>query len=166
MIQTPATGNLSNTERTWSVLLGASLSLLALRRGNVTIRSLEALAGTALLARAIAGHCGVKAALGGHTSLGEGLRDQWQHIWAPRDHAGAAKPGSPAHAAQSAAVDRMVEESFPASDPPGSRLPDEPPVNVEAKWQAARASQTGQASEEAHDAALRQGDASTRAREH
>jgi hypothetical protein len=38
----------------------------------------------------------------------------------------------------SEAVDHAVEETFPASDPPASRLADEPPVNAEAKWEAAR----------------------------
>ncbi len=36
-------------------------------------------------------------------------------------------------------VDQAVEESFPASDPPASRLPDEPPANADAKWRAAAA---------------------------
>jgi hypothetical protein len=40
---------------------------------------------------------------------------------------------------KSRAVDESVEESFPASDPPASRLPDEPPANAEAKWRAAAA---------------------------
>jgi hypothetical protein len=34
-------------------------------------------------------------------------------------------------------VDESVKESFPASDPPSSHLPDEPPVNADAKWAAA-----------------------------
>jgi hypothetical protein len=32
--------------------------------------------------------------------------------------------------AESRAVDESVRESFPASDPPSSHLPDKPPVNV------------------------------------
>jgi uncharacterized membrane protein len=39
------------------------------------------------------------------------------------------------------AVDESVKGSFPASDPPGSHLPDEPPSNAEAKWEAARAAE-------------------------
>ena len=35
---------------------------------------------------------------------------------------------------ESRAVDSMSMESFPASDPPGSHLPDEPPVNAEARF--------------------------------
>jgi hypothetical protein len=42
-----------------------------------------------------------------------------------------------AAAPASKSVDESVKQSFPASDPPGSRLPDEPPVNAEAKWAAA-----------------------------
>jgi hypothetical protein len=35
-------------------------------------------------------------------------------------------------------VDRAVEQSFPASDPPGVHLKDDPPVNAGAKWKAAK----------------------------
>ncbi len=34
------------------------------------------------------------------------------------------------HEAASAAIDEAVRESFPASDPPATGLPDKPPVNV------------------------------------
>lgn len=36
------------------------------------------------------------------------------------------------------AVDESINASFPASDPPASRLADVPPANAEAKWAAAR----------------------------
>jgi hypothetical protein len=36
------------------------------------------------------------------------------------------------------AVDEAVNDSFPASDPPASRLADVPPANAEAKWDAIR----------------------------
>jgi hypothetical protein len=49
------------------------------------------------------------------------------------------RTGSRDHAAQSRAVDESIDESFPASDAPASHLPDEPPVNADAKWAAARA---------------------------
>jgi len=35
------------------------------------------------------------------------------------------------------AVDDALKDSFPASDPPASHLPDEPPVNAKAKFKAA-----------------------------
>jgi hypothetical protein len=41
----------------------------------------------------------------------------------------------------SRAVDESVKQSFPASDPPATRRPDEPPVNAEAKWVAASSAQ-------------------------
>ena len=34
-------------------------------------------------------------------------------------------------------IDESIKQSFPASDPPASQLPDEPPANAEAKWAAA-----------------------------
>jgi len=39
---------------------------------------------------------------------------------------------------QSKAVDESSAESFPASDPPGTHSPDEPPSNADAKWEAAK----------------------------
>lgn len=35
-------------------------------------------------------------------------------------------------------VDEAVADTFPASDPPASHIPDEPPVNADAKWEAAK----------------------------
>ena len=43
----------------------------------------------------------------------------------------------PTKAATPRAVDDSIKHSFPASDPPASRIPDKPPVNAEAKWDAA-----------------------------
>jgi hypothetical protein len=34
-------------------------------------------------------------------------------------------------------IDTAMNDSFPASDPPASRIPDEPPVNAAANWEAA-----------------------------
>ena len=73
-------GNLSGAERTWSAVIGTGLSLLVLGRGSSILRTLAAVAGAGLLARAVAGHCGVKAALTGQASLGGGLRDQWRRM--------------------------------------------------------------------------------------
>jgi hypothetical protein len=45
----------------------------------------------------------------------------------------------------SEAIDRSLQETFPASDPPASHRPDEPPANADAKWKAAGASRTDSA---------------------
>jgi len=60
--------------------LGTGVSLLMLRSGNPILRALAAVTGLALLARAAAGHCAVKAAVTGESSIGEGLRDQWNRM--------------------------------------------------------------------------------------
>jgi hypothetical protein len=134
---TQKTGNLSDAERIISALLGVGLSVLALRRGSVLSRVAAGVAGTALLARAGAGHCAVKAVMSGETSLREGLSDQWQRLTGNAAELRDPHTGSGNDTARSRAVDQSVEDSFPASDPPASRLPDEPPVNAEAKWAAA-----------------------------
>jgi hypothetical protein len=36
-------------------------------------------------------------------------------------------------------VDQTGDHSFPASDPPATHAPDEPPANAQAKWDAAKA---------------------------
>jgi len=46
----------------------------------------------------------------------------------------------PARSRSSEAVDDSLKSTFPASDPPASRLPDVPPANAAAKWKAAEAS--------------------------
>lgn len=38
--------------------------------------------------------------------------------------------------ASSKAIDDGLKQTFPASDPPGSHLPDDPPANADAKWAA------------------------------
>ena len=105
-----STGNLSGTERSVSALVGLSLAIVAARGGNPLIRLLNGALGLALLARSYSGQCAVKAALTRRNPQG-----------------------------YDSAIDTSVEESFPASDPPSSRLPDEPPSNAAAKWAAARA---------------------------
>jgi hypothetical protein len=123
--------NLSSLERTISALLGLGLSLLTRRSGSTALRALTGLAGAALLARAYAGHCGLKAAVMGQTSLRDGLSEQWKRIAdgtiIPKKEA-----VSSAHAGQSRAFDESSDES-PASDPPASRAPGVRPVNAEAK---------------------------------
>jgi hypothetical protein len=133
------TGNLSTTERIFSGAIGSALTVLALQRGNPLVRMLAGFAGSAMLTRAAAGHCAAKSALQGHSSLTEGIKDQWCHLTGGASRLRDGLPGSPVHTRKSDAVDQSVEESFPASDPPASHIPDEPPVNADAKWAAARA---------------------------
>ena len=137
---THQSGNLSNTERTVSTLLGSALALVAARRGSPIIRALAGTASAALLARAYAGHCALKAALTGQTSLTGGMADQWRRM-SGDGMSGTPRSDTLARAARSDAIDESVDQSFPASDPPASHLPDEPPVNAEAKWRAARAAE-------------------------
>jgi hypothetical protein len=132
-------GNLSTTERSVSALVGVGFSILALSRGPPLARAIFGAIAGSLLARAAAGHCGVKSMLSGHTSLREGLSDQWRGMSNDAHARTHGLPGSPMHTEKSRAVDESVAESFPASDPPASRLPDEPPSNADAKWAAARA---------------------------
>jgi len=47
----------------------------------------------------------------------------------------------PTRAASTKGVDDALKDTYPASDPPASHLPDEPPANAEAKWQAAAAAE-------------------------
>ena len=126
---TRQTGNLSGAERTLSALVGLSFSMAALRGGSPLMRLLNGLTGAALLARSYAGHCAVKAALSGESSFGLRPRTRETDNGSDRQR----PPGS-----TSDAVDTAVNDSYPASDPPASRLPDEPPINAEAKWEAAR----------------------------
>jgi hypothetical protein len=137
------TGNLGTGERALSALFGAALSILAMRRGGGLTRAASAVAGLSLLSRAAAGHCAMKASLTGQSTLRQGLADQWERMrsmFAGDDEAGRAAHAEARSAAisRSRAVDESVIESFPASDPPASRLPDEPPSNADAKWAAAR----------------------------
>lgn len=132
-------GNLSSTERAASAGIAAVLSLLTVRRGPPVLRILAGTAAVGLALRAAAGHCAMKAALRGEASLKDALSDQWECLSNRRHVSRRGVPGSPTYQARDARVDESVSESFPASDPPASRLPDEPPVNAEAKWAAARA---------------------------
>jgi hypothetical protein len=131
-------GNLSTGERALSALLGFALAMVAVRTRSRSAQIATSTTGLGLLMRAAAGHCAVKSAWMGHSSLAEGARDQWCRLVRTRSAMRDGVPGSPLHMQKSDAVDEAVSESFPASDPPASRLPDEPPVNAEAKWEAAR----------------------------
>ncbi len=65
-------GNLGRNERLVSLGAGALLSALALRSGGPFVRLLTGASGIGLLARGLAGHCGMKAALTGRSSLARG----------------------------------------------------------------------------------------------
>ncbi len=98
-----------------------------------------------------------------HRSIGELAYRLWQSRGCPegtaeqdwldaekqlRSAAGAAEAreadvrAAAATATASNALDNSLKESFPASDPPASGLPDEPPANADAKWQAAGTART------------------------
>ncbi len=134
------TGDLSQTERAVSALFGLSFSMIAMRRGSPMWRLVSGVAGAALLARSYAGYCGMKAAMTGETSLRNGLSEQWRRTrtttGATAVGNGQAGPQTPS--ASSEAIDQSMRDTFPASDPPASHLPDEPPSNAEAKWETAR----------------------------
>ena len=72
-------GNLSRGERMSSVLLGLGLmGFLGRSRGPV-VKFVGGVLGGSLMSRAFAGHCAMKAALTGQSSLRQGLADQWSH---------------------------------------------------------------------------------------
>ena len=117
--------NLSDFERALSGLFGITLACVALRSSSLPMaRALSAVLGAGLLARAASGHCAVKAALRGQRIGPETIAEP---------------PVVRSAGSQAAALDEALEGSFPASDPPGSRLPDEPPSNVDEMWAAAKA---------------------------
>jgi hypothetical protein len=81
-----------------------------------------------------------------HRSIGEIAYQLWQARGCPQGSAeqdwleaerrlDAAQPKPPVTATK--AVDESLKASFPASDPPASQLPDQPPVNADEKWKAA-----------------------------
>jgi uncharacterized membrane protein len=71
-------GNLSRGERIGSVVLAAGLTLLMTRRGSPLLRLLGGTIAASLFGRAVAGHCGMKAAITGESGLRQGLTEQWQ----------------------------------------------------------------------------------------
>jgi Protein of unknown function (DUF2934) len=95
-----------------------------------------------------------------HRSIGELAYHIWQARGCPEGSAeqdwlnaekqlqSAQRATEPMRAAEptaSEAVDRSLQGTFPASDPPASHRPDEPPANADAKWKAAGASRTDSA---------------------
>jgi uncharacterized membrane protein len=70
-------GNLSRGERVGSAVLGLGVMLL-MRRGNPILRIAGGALAASLISRAVAGHCAMKAAVKGESTLKQGLTDQWQ----------------------------------------------------------------------------------------
>ena len=121
--------NLSEFERTLSALFGLSLSCLALSSTTSrAVRAVTGVIGAGLILRAATGHSRVKAALTPQTARPETVAEP---------------PATDSASVRSARIDEALEDTFPASDPPASRLPDEPPRNAAAKWTTARAAQQG-----------------------
>lgn len=75
----PDTGNLGRNERLLSLGAGALLTALAARGGTFS-KLIYGVGAMALLGRAAAGHCAMKAALNGESSLGQGFAQQWRHM--------------------------------------------------------------------------------------
>jgi ferritin-like metal-binding protein YciE len=73
-------GNLTQRERWISTLLGLGLTLGAWPRGSLLRRVAMTAGGLALVARGLAGYCGVKAALTRQASLRDGLGEEWQRL--------------------------------------------------------------------------------------
>jgi hypothetical protein len=121
--------NLTDFERTLSGLLGLTLACLALReRSAPGARALSGVVGAGLLVRAATGRCAVKAALSDQRARPETIAEP---------------PTSTRATGHAERLDEALEGSFPASDPPASQLPDEPPSNADEKWAAAKAGLKG-----------------------
>jgi hypothetical protein len=107
------TGNLGNNERLVSVGAGTLLSAVALRSGGPIIRLLAGVGALAFLARAFAGHCGMKSALTGQSSLGEGMSQQWRHMTSSMKELGGRAESSAA--AMSAGAEKSMREQGPSA---------------------------------------------------
>lgn len=59
--------------------------------------------------------------------------------WLEAERQLSARGSKPASSAPD--LDSALQDSFPASDPPASHLPDEPPSNADAQWKSARGRQ-------------------------
>jgi len=73
-------GNLTQRERWISTLAGLGLTLGAFPRGSLLRRVALSAGGVALIARGLAGYCGMKAALTRQATLRDGMREQWQRL--------------------------------------------------------------------------------------
>lgn len=116
MYRSTRDGNLSGTERAVSAGIGTGLSLLVLRSGSPVLRAVAALAGVALFARAMAGHCAIKAAMTGESSIGAGLRDQWDRMSGGREP----QVSSAQEAVEERADPEAIEEGIAPGEPAAS----------------------------------------------
>jgi hypothetical protein len=57
--------------------------------------------------------------------------------WLEAERQLASEEVDPRSAGSDGALDAALQETFPASDPPASHIPDEPPSNAQDKWEAA-----------------------------
>jgi hypothetical protein len=101
-----------------------------------------------------------RSAMPEHRSIGELAYRIWQARGCPEGSAeqdwldaekqlmSAQRAATAQYAAEPTAsqdIDRSLQDTFPASDPPASHRPDDPPVNADAKWKAAGLSRTSAA---------------------
>lgn len=75
----PSRGNVMGPERWGSILAGLGLTLLSARSTGLR-RAAASAVGLSLLSRGTTGYCGVKAALNGDATIGEGLREQYERL--------------------------------------------------------------------------------------
>jgi len=107
-------GNLGRNERLISAVAGTLLAALTARSGGVATRLLFGLAAAGFIARAFAGHCAMKAALTGESTLAEGINEQWRLM-----RARASAPDSRSaymSAAAVAAAEKPMREQAPATE--------------------------------------------------
>jgi len=89
-----SSGNVGAVERWLSLAAGIGLTLASFGRRGIVGRTALGATGLSLLARGATGHCAVKAALTGESSLREGLADQWSRAKAELGMTAAKEIGS------------------------------------------------------------------------
>jgi uncharacterized membrane protein len=106
-------GNLSKGERFASAIFGVGLTMMAARRGGPVFRLLAGLAGTSLIGRAVAGHCGMKAAVTGQSTLKQGMQEQWRHTTEVGSQLAQSVRGSGADVQRIHRVEKVIEVDQP-----------------------------------------------------